>query len=314
MTTSNSAGTLDQVAEPAADEAVRETAAAAGVPPPDAAAAHVLPDEPLVVIEPRKSSLDLRGMWVYRELLYFLMWRDVKVRYKQTLLGVLWVVLQPLLMMLLFTLFFGRLAGIKSDGVPYSLFAYAGLLPWTFFATAATASGNSMVNSASLITKVYFPRVLVPAAAVGAVLVDLAISFGVLVLLMIYWRITPTWNLLMLLPVVVLLTVLAMGFGLLASGLNVKYRDVRLALPFLIQVWFFASPIIYPTEMIPERWRWLLHLNPMTGIVEGFRSALYGRKPFDWSSLATSVAVTLALLAVAAFTFRRMEKGFADTV
>jgi lipopolysaccharide transport system permease protein len=253
-------------------------------------------------------------MWVYRELLYFLMWRDVKVRYKQTLLGVLWVVLQPLLMMLLFTLFFGRLAGIKSDGVPYSLFAYAGLLPWTFFATAATASGNSMVNSASLITKVYFPRVLVPAAAVGAVLVDLAISFGVLVLLMAYWRITPTWNLLMLLPVVVLLTTLAMGFGLLTSGLNVKYRDVRLALPFLIQVWFFASPIIYPTDMIPERWRWLLHLNPMTGIVEGFRSALYGRKPFDWSSLATSAVVTLALLAVAAFTFRRMEKGFADNV
>jgi lipopolysaccharide transport system permease protein len=278
---------------------------------------HALPEEPLVVIEPKRSplSLDLREIWAHRELLYFLMWRDVKVRYKQTALGVVWVVLQPLLMMLLFTIFFGRLAGIRSDdGVPYALFAYAGLLPWTFFAAAATVSGNSLTNSASLITKVYFPRLIVPLAAVGAVLLDLAISFCVLAALMAYWGVGVGRSLLMLPPLVLLVTALAFGTGMLMAALNVKYRDVRIALPFVLQVWFFASPIIYPSAMVPERWRWLMALNPMSGIVEGFRAALYGRKGFDWPSLAASAVIVLLLLVCAVLTFRNMERSFADIV
>jgi lipopolysaccharide transport system permease protein len=276
-----------------------------------------LPEEPLVVIEPKKSSLalDLREIWVHRELLYFLMWRDVKVRYKQTALGVAWVVLQPLLMMLIFTLFFGRLAGIQSDdGIPYPLFAYAGLLPWTFFAAAVTLSGNSLVNSASLVTKVYFPRLILPLAAVGAVLLDLAISSFVLAALMVYWRVGISVALIALPALVIMLTALALGVGTLLAALNVKYRDVRIALPFALQIWLFASPIIYPTNMIPERWRWLIKLNPMTGIIDGFRSALFGRKPFAWTSLAVSAAVAVVLLISAAIIFKRMEKGFADIV
>jgi lipopolysaccharide transport system permease protein len=283
---------------------------------PPGQAAHPLPDEPLVVIEPRRSGLavNLRDLWAYHELLYFLTWRDVKVRYKQTLLGVLWAVLQPLVMMLIFTLFFGKLVGVPSDDIPYPLFAFAGLLPWTFFATAANTSGNSVVNSANLITKVYFPRLIVPMAAVGAALVDFAITFVVLGALMIYYGVGLTWGALMLPVLIVLLTVLALAFGVLTSALNVKYRDVRFALPFLIQVWFFASPIIYPTSLVPERWRWVQALNPMTGIIEGFRAALFGRKDFDWLAISISATITIALLVYAAATFKRMEKTFADIV
>ena len=275
-----------------------------------------LPDEPLIVIEPGKSwaALNLRDLWAYRELLYFLMWRDVKVRYKQTLLGVLWAVLQPLLMMLIFTLFFGRLAGLSSDGIPYSLFAYAGLLPWIFFAASVNTGGNSVVNSAHLITKVYFPRLFVPMASIGVALIDLAISFLVLGALMAYHSVAPTPGVLLLPFLVILLTLLAFAVGTLTAALNVKYRDIRLALPFLIQVWFFATPIIYPVSLLPERWRWVLALNPMTGIIEGFRSALYGRKPLDWLSLSLSALITLALLAYAIFNFKRMEKDFADVL
>ena len=312
MTASDSTETLTLKSAPAHITQYTET-----LEEPPHAPPHVLPEEPLVVIEPKESSLgpDLREVWAYRELLYFLMWRDVKVRYKQTALGVIWVILQPLLMMLIFTLFFGKLAGIRSDdGVPYALFAYAGLLPWTFFAAAVTLSGNSLVGSANLITKVYFPRLIVPVAAVGAVLLDLAISFGVLAALMAFWGIGAGWGLLVLPALVVLLTALALGAGTLLAALNVRYRDVRIALPFMLQIWFFASPIIYPVSIVPERWRWLMALNPMTGIAEGFRAALYGRKEFDWASLAASAAIALVLLACAAFTFKRMEKEFADIV
>ena len=313
MTTSNSARAL-----PSTTGTTTSTTQAKGIAEVEAAGAppHLLPEEPLVTIEPAAGwlALRLRDVWAYRELLYFMMWRDVKVRYKQTLLGVLWVVLQPLFMMLVFTLFFGRLAGLQSDGLPYELFAYAGLLPWTYFSAAANASSNSMVNNSGLITKVYFPRLIVPAAPVGAALVDLAISFGVLALLMLYWGVTPTWRLLLLPGLVLLLVGLTLGFGMWMAALNVKYRDIRLALPFLIQVWFFASPIIYPLSIVPERWRWLMALNPMTGIIEGFRAVLYGRKEIDWAALAASAAVTLGLLVYAAFTFKRMEKSFADIV
>jgi len=274
-----------------------------------------LPDQPLVTIEPsgRWGVFNLGDLWSYRELLYFLIWRDVKVRYKQTALGVAWAIIQPLFTMLIFSLFFGRLAGVPSDNIPYPVFAYAGLLPWTFFANAVSNSGNSLVGSANLITKVYFPRMIIPAAAVGAGLVDLGISFIVLIPLMIYYGISVTWNFLMF-PVVVLLTaLLALGVGMWSSALNVKYRDVRFALPFLIQLWMFVSPVIYPTSFLPQRWRLLFAMNPMTGIIEGYRSALFGHN-FNWKAIAVATVITVVMLVYASFTFRRMEKSFADIV
>jgi lipopolysaccharide transport system permease protein len=274
-----------------------------------------LPAEPLVTIQAsgRWGVSNLRDVWNYRELLYFLIWRDVKVRYKQTALGVAWAIIQPLFTMLVFSLFFGRLAGVPSDNVPYPVFAYAGLLPWTFFANAIGNSGNSLVGSANLITKVYFPRVIIPAAAVGAGLVDLAISFVVLIPLMIYYGITISWNVL-LFPILVLLTaLLALGVGMWLSALNVKYRDVRFALPFLIQLWMFVSPVIYPTSFLPQKWRLLFALNPMTGIIEGYRSALFGHS-FNWKALTFATVITVAVLVYSSFSFRRMEKSFADIV
>lgn len=278
-------------------------------------ASDKLPDAPLVTIEPNKawSAIELRDLWAFRELLYFLTWRDVKVRYKQTELGIAWAILQPLLTMLIFTLFFGRLAGIPSDNIPYPIFAYAGLLPWTFFANAISNSGNSLVGNANLITKVYFPRMMIPGATVAAGLVDFAIAFVILVILMIYYGVAPTWSVLMFPVLVVLTTVLALGVGLWLSALNVKYRDVRFALPFMVQLWMFVSPVIYPASFLPGKLRWLIALNPMTGVIEGYRSALFG-KPFKWGSLAISTAITFILFVYASIHFRRMEKSFADIV
>jgi lipopolysaccharide transport system permease protein len=271
-----------------------------------------LPAQPLVVIESGRSTLALnvREFWTYRELLYFLTWRDVKVRYKQTVLGAAWAMLQPLVLMLIFNFIFGRLGGIRSEGVPYSLFAYAGLVPWTFFATAVTNSGNSLVNSTNLITKVYFPRMLIPAASVAAGLVDLAMASILLAVLMFYYRVGLHAQIVMLLPLICLATLLAVGTGMWMAALNVKYRDVRHALPFLVQIWMFTSPVIYP---VPNSWRWLLALNPMTGIIQGFRSALFGQ-PFDWPTLALSAIITFLVLLAATVSFRRMEKGFADVI
>ncbi|MBA2527498.1 MAG: ABC transporter permease [Pyrinomonadaceae bacterium] len=274
-----------------------------------------LPDKPLIVIEPSKSwvALDLKDLWAYRELLYFLTWRDVKVRYKQTLLGATWAIMQPLFTMLIFTLLFGKLAGMPSDGIPYPIFAYVGLLPWTFFQTAVTNSSNSLVGSSNLITKVYFPRMIIPGAAVGAGLVDFAIAFIILVGLMVYYGVAATWNIMMLPALVVLITLLALSIGMCMSALNVKYRDIRYALPFLIQLWMFCSPIIYPSSLVPGKWRWVLVLNPLTGIIEGFRSSLLNRE-FDWTALGVSTVITLFLLVYSAYAFRRMEKSFADIV
>jgi len=275
-----------------------------------------LPDAPLIVIEPSKSwvALNLRDLWAYRELLYFLTWRDVKVRYKQTLLGVAWAILQPLLTMLIFTLLFGRLAGIKSDGIPYPIFAYAGLLIWTFFANAVTNSGNSLVGSANLITKIYFPRIIIPGAAVGAGLVDLGIAFLIQIGLMLYYHVTITRAIMMVPLLVLLVTLLALGVGMWLSALNVKYRDIRYAIPFLIQLWMFASPIIYPESMLQGKMRYVLRLNPLTGIVENFRVALFGHSNFHWQSLGISAAITLFILIYSAYSFRRMERSFADIV
>ena len=274
-----------------------------------------IPDQPLVVIEPNKSwgAAELKDLWAYRELLYFLTWRDVKVRYKQTELGIAWAIIQPLLTMLIFTLFFGRLARIPSDNVPYPVFAYAGLLGWTFFSNAITNSGNSLVGSANLITKVYFPRMIIPGAAVAAGLVDFVIALIILVFLMIYYGVAVTWSILMFPAVVLLTTLLALAVGMWLSALNVKYRDIRFALPFLVQLWMFVSPVIYPTSLIPAKYRWLLWLNPMTGIIEGYRSSLFNL-PFNWIALAISVGITAILLVYASYSFRRMERSFADII
>jgi lipopolysaccharide transport system permease protein len=269
-------------------------------------------DEPLFVVDADKTSIGLspKDLWAHRELLYFLTWRDVKVRYKQTVLGAVWALLQPLLLMLIFTFVFGRLVGVKSGGVPYPLFAYAGLLPWTFFANAVTNSGNSLIGNTNLIKKVYFPRIIIPAAAVAAGLVDLGIGFLLLIALMAYYGAGLHASLLLLPLLIVLVTLLALGVGMWMSALNVKYRDVRYALPFLIQVWLFASPVIYP---VPERWRWLLALNPMTGVVQGFRAAFFGQ-PVDWGTLGLSSVIILLILVYSTFTFSRMERSFADVI
>ena len=274
------------------------------------------PAKSVVIIEPSKTwvPLKLRDLWEYRELLYFLTWRDVKVRYKQTLLGAAWAVIQPLLTMLIFSLLFGGLAGIQTGGIPYPLFAFGGLLIWTFFSNSVTNSGNSLVGSSNLITKIYFPRMIIPAAAVGAGLVDLFIAFAIQIVLMVYYRVHVTWAVVMTAPLVVLAALLAIGVGMWLSALNVKYRDIRYAIPFLVQIWMFASPIIYPASMLPAKWRWVFMLNPLTGIIQNFRIALFGNQPFEWTSLLIAVAITLAVLVYSAFSFRRMERHFADII
>jgi lipopolysaccharide transport system permease protein len=282
------------------------------LPPPSAL---ILPEKPLVTIEPKGwwVGVNLRDLWSYRELLYFLTWRDIKIRYKQTLLGGAWAILQPVFMMLIFTIFFGRLGGVKTGDIPYALFAFAGLVPWTFFANSVTVSGNSLVGSANLITKVYFPRLLLPAAAVSAGLVDFMLAFIVLVGLLLFYRVTPTWNILVLPPLIALTVLFALSVGMWLSALNVKYRDVRFALPFMIQVWLFVSSVIVPSTGVPERFRWLLLLNPMSAIIEGFRSTLLGLR-FDWTALSIAAVITLAALVGSAYSFKRMEKHFADII
>jgi len=271
------------------------------------------PGEILINSEGPGFRLGLAELWRYRELLYFLTLRDVKLRYKQTLLGAAWAILQPLCAMLLFTLVFSRLARLPSDNIPYPLFAYAGLVPWTFFSNAITNAANSLVGSTSLVTKVYFPRLIIPAAPVLAGLVDLGIALLLLVPLLIYYRITLTWQLLFLPVFICLATLLAFGVGMLLAALNVKYRDIRYALPFLVQLWLFASPVIYPLSITPPKWKWVFTLNPMTGIIEGTRSSLFGL-PFDWTAIGVSLVVALFVIALAAYFFRRVEDGFADVI
>jgi len=266
-----------------------------------------------IVAGRRWAGLDLYDLWLHRDLFYFLMWRDVKVRYKQTLLGASWAILQPLLTMVLFAVIFGRWAKVPSDGIPYPIFAYAGLLPWTFFSNAVTISSNSLVGNAAIITKVYFPRMMIPAAAVGAGLVDFAIAGLILIAMMAWYGFRLSVAELMLVPLVILTVILALAVGTWTSGLNVKYRDVRYALPFFIQVWMFASPVIYPTNFVPPQWRWLLALNPLTGTIEGYRSALFNR-PFDWHHLAVSAAIGVAMLVYGTYSFKQMEREFADII
>jgi homopolymeric O-antigen transport system permease protein len=270
----------------------------------------------ITVIEPKTGwvPVDFREIWNYRELLYFLTKRDIKVRYKQTVLGGLWAVIQPAFTMLVFTLFFGRLAKMPSDGLPYPIFVYAGLLPWTYFANAVSASGNSLVGSANLITKVYFPRIVVPASAALAGLLDFFIALFVLAALMLWYQFLPGPAIL-LFPFLVALTFLcAVGVGLWLSALNVQYRDIRYAIPFLVQVWMFISPVIYPVSLVQGKYQWLLALNPMGGVIHAYRASLLGHQPIDWGLLALSTLIILALFLGGLYYFRRMEKIFADVV
>jgi lipopolysaccharide transport system permease protein len=286
-----------------------------------AAEKDIAADQPLphLVIEPRSywSSFNLHDIWRYRELFYFLTWRDIKVRYKQTALGAAWAILQPVFNMALFTFVFGRVAGVPSDNIPYPLFVFAGLLPWTFFSNAVSSAGNSLVGNSHLITKVYFPRMIIPAASVLAGLVDFGFAFAVMVVLMAWYGIALTAGLIMLPALVVATALLTFAAGLLLASLNVKYRDIRYFIPFLLQFWMFATPIIYPLSMMPERYRWIFSLNPMTGIIEAYRVALlggYSGLTFDWAALAASAAIILSMLLYAAYHFRSTERIFADII
>jgi len=273
-------------------------------------------DVPVIFIRPSKGwvSLKLNELWEYRELLYFLIWRDIKVRYKQTVLGAAWAIIQPFFTMVVFSLFFGRLAQIPSDNIPYPIFSYAALVPWTFFANGLSQSSNSLVGSAHLITKVYFPRLVVPLAAVLSGVVDLTLAFIVLLAMMLLYGTVPTLNVLWLPFLLVLALGTALGVGLWLSALNVQFRDVRYVVPFLTQFWLFATPIAYPSSLLPEPWRTVYGLNPMVGVVEGFRWALLGTATAPGPMIVVSTVVALGLLVSGAFYFRRMEKTFADVV
>jgi lipopolysaccharide transport system permease protein len=280
------------------------------------AAAGSVQQLPTVRIEARHGwlALDMPELWAYRELLYFFVWRDLKVRYKQTVIGAAWAILQPVLTMLVFSLFFGKLAKIPSQGLPYPIFYYCALLPWTYFATAMQSATNIVVDQQGVITKTYFPRVVLPIASVLSGLVDFAISFAVLLTIMVYYRIVPT-SAVIWLPAFTLLAVLtALGVGLWLSALNALYRDVRYVLPFLVQFWMFASPVAYPSSLVPAKWRWLYGLNPMAGVIEGFRWALTGHGQPPGIMLAASSAAVLLLVVSGLVYFHAMEGEIADVV
>ena len=267
-------------------------------------------------IAPAKTwpGIELRELWDYRELLYFLTWRDIKVRYKQTALGAVWAILQPMATMLIFSLFFGRLVKVPSDGIPYPIFAFAALVPWTFFANGLNQSSNSLIASANLLKKVYFPRLAIPIATVLAGVVDFILAFVVLLLLIAYYRITPTLNIVWTPLFLALAFVTSLGVGLWMSALNVKYRDVRYVVPFLIQIWLFATPVAYPSSLLSQPWRTIYGLNPMVGVVEGFRWALLGTNTAPGLMVVASSIAALLILITGAFYFRYMEKTFADVV
>jgi lipopolysaccharide transport system permease protein len=271
---------------------------------------------PLVRIRPARGweLPDLRELWSYRELLYFLVWRDVKVRYKQTALGATWAILQPFTIMVVFSLFIGRLARVPSDGVPYPIFSYAALVPWMFFANGITTSSASLVTNQALITKVYFPRLAIPIAAVLAGLVDLALAFLVLVGMMLYYRVTPGAEVLWLPLLLLLALVTSLGVGLWLSAIDVRYRDVSHTVPFLVQLWLFATPVAYPSSLLDEPWRTVYAINPMVGVTEGFRWALLGTSTAPGALLAVSALAALALLGSGAIYFRNVERTFADRI
>jgi lipopolysaccharide transport system permease protein len=273
--------------------------------------------EPIVtIIEPSRGwvSLRLGALWRYRELLYFLVWRDVKVRYKQTVLGASWAVLQPFFTMLIFSIFFGKLARMPSDGVPYPLFAYVALVPWTFFANGLTLSSGSLIANQGLLRKVYFPRLVIPLAAVASGLLDFAIAFMVLLAMLFWYSVVPTWHVVWVPALVVLALVTALGAGLWFSALSVMYRDVQYIVPFLVQVWLYSTPIVYPASLVPAGWRTVYAINPMVGVDEGFRWALLGTGTAPGPMILVSALAALALTFGGLVFFRRMERTFSDMV
>jgi len=271
--------------------------------------------EHVTVIEPLQGwrMLDWRELWAYRELLWVLTARDVKVRYKQTVLGAAWAVLRPLTTMLIFSVVFGRLAKMPSDGIPYPIFVYSALLPWTFFAAAITSSGQSLVGSSHLVSKVYFPRLIIPLSSIGAGLVDLMVSCAILLPMMSWYQVGLTWNLLAAPLLIAAVVFTALGIGTLLSALTVAYRDFTHITPFMVQIWMYVTPVIFPISLVPEQWRRLLYLNPMTGVVEGFRSVFLGRD-FDFVGLSISVGISLLFFVVGIAYFERVERRFADVI
>lgn len=267
----------------------------------------------VTVIEPRKGwiSIDWRELWEHRELLAVLVSRDISVRYKQTVLGVAWAVLQPVFSMIVFTVIFGRLARIPSENVPYPVFVYAGLLPWMFFSGAVNNASNSLLSQQALLTKIYLPRLFVPLSAIGGALVDLAVSFAVFLVLMVIYGVVPGPGMLALPFLLALVIAAASGVGLLLSALIVTYRDLRHVVSFVLQAWMFISPVVYPVSLVPEKWQWLLALNPMVGVIDGFRSALLD-KPWNLPALAISTVSAVVLLGIGIFYFRQTERRFAD--
>jgi lipopolysaccharide transport system permease protein len=301
--------------EPLAEESVPPAAEVAlEAPLPAGGSADELP---VTVIERRKGwqLVDLRELWRFRELLFFLAWRDVKVRYKQTVLGAAWAVLQPAATMIVFVAFLGRMSGVSNGIEHYALYVFAGMLPWTFFAGALGAAASSVIGNQNLITKIYFPRLLIPMSAAGAGLVDLAVAFGMLVVMMCCYRVAPGWGVLLLPVITLLLMVAALGVGALVAALMVAYRDVRYVVPFAVQLWMFATPCIYldPNEVVGPRGLALLPLNPAYGLVLNFRQVMLGGEP-DWYALVVSGLVSLGLLVVGCLYFRRVERGFADII
>ncbi len=276
---------------------------------------HFFGSDHVTVMEPQKGRrlLDLKEIWAYRELLWVLVARDIKVRYKQTVLGAAWALIQPLATMLLFSLVFGRLAKIPSDGFPYPIFVFAGLLPWTFFANALTASSNSLVGQQQLISKVYFPRLIIPLSSVGSGLVDFAISLVIMLVLMLYFGVGWSLNLLAVPLLIVAVIFIALGFGTLLSALTVTYRDFRYVIPFMVQFWMYATPVVYPASLFPQKWQWLLFLNPMAGLIEAFRSAVLGR-PFDLNTIAISTLSAVVFFLFGVYYFEKMERRFADII
>jgi lipopolysaccharide transport system permease protein len=268
-----------------------------------------------IIIEPKSAimSFHWKELWRYRELLRFLTIRDIKVRYKQTVLGSLWAILQPFLSMVVFTIFFGQLAKIPSDNLPYPIFVYTALLPWQFFSNGISNAGNSLVASSNLISKIYFPRIIIPTASLGAGLLDFLIAFSILIVMMFYYSVFPGVGIIMLPLLILLVAITALGVGMILSALNVAYRDFRYVIPFLVQFWLFATPVIYPISIMPEKWRWLMNLNPMSGLITTFRSCLLNA-PILWTDLLISGFVSIALFVVGLVYFNRMERRFADII
>ncbi len=272
--------------------------------------------KPYLTIQPKKGwqLIDFKELIEYRDLFYFLVAREIKVRYKQTVLGGLWAIIQPFFMMIVFTLFFGNLAKVPSDGIPYPIFNYSAMVAWTYFANAISYSGNSLIQNTALISKVYFPRLVAPLAPVLAFLLDFCIAFVILIGMMLYYHIYPTIMTLFLPLLVILMMFAASGVGLILAALNAKYRDIRYVIPFVVQFWMFASPVVYPVSMLPEKYHLIYAINPMTGVIEGFRSALLGTVAFPTQMLLVSTLVSVILFIIGALYFKRRERYFADVI